>query len=211
MAWTKHVVWWHVYPLGFTGADTTGVDRTGAEPAGTDRTGPELGSTDHTAAPRLRALLPWLDHLIDLGANGLALGPVFESSTHGYDTIDWFRVDPRLGTEHDLLELIDAARAKGIRVMLDGVFNHVGPEFPALMAAGRDPSADDASPFLRDSSGGGSGSGQFRTFEGHSGLIEIDHSSPRVAQLVTDVMTYWCDRGVDAWRLDAAYSVPSEF
>ena len=210
MAWTKHVVWWHVYPLGFTGADTTGADRTG----------PELGSTDHTAVPRLRALLPWLDHLIDLGANGLALGPVFESSTHGYDTIDWFRVDPRLGTETDLLALIDAAHAKGIRVMLDGVLNNVGPEFTALEAARRDPSSDDASLFSRSGNVGGTDSdggtndntnGQFRTFEGHSGLIEIDHSSPRVAQLVTDVMTYWCDRGVDAWRLDAAYSVPSEF
>jgi cyclomaltodextrinase len=194
MAWTEHVVWWHVYPLGFTGADTTGADRTG------------------TDVPRLRALLPWLDHLIDLGANGLALGPVFESSTHGYDTIDWFRVDPRLGTEHDLLELIDAAHAKGIRVMLDGVFNHVGPEFPALQAARRDPTGDDASLFSRsDTDGNDNDNDQFRTFEGHGGLIELDHSSPRVAQLITDVMTYWCDRGVDAWRLDAAYSVPSEF
>ena len=195
MAWTEHVVWWHVYPLGFTGADTTGADRTGA-----DRTGNE-----HTEATRLGSLVPWLDHLIELGANGLALGPVFESSTHGYDTIDWFRVDPRLGTEQDLRDLIDAAHAKGIRVMLDGVFNHVGPEFPALQAARRDPTSDDASLFLRN------GDGEFATFEGHGGLIELDHSSPRVAQLVTDVMTYWCDRGVDAWRLDAAYSVPSAF
>src|SRR4051812_35447992 len=104
--WTEHVIWWHVYPLGFTGADTTGRDR--------------------TAAPRLRQLEGWLDHLIALGANGLALGPVFASSTHGYDTTDWFEVDPRLGTTDDLVHLIDAAHARGIRVMLDGVFNHVG-------------------------------------------------------------------------------------
>lgn len=58
---------------------------------------------------------------------------------------------------------------------------------------------------------GDNADGEFRTFEGHGGLIELDHSSPSVAQPVTDVMTYWCDRGVDAWRLDAAYSVPSEF
>ena len=72
-AWTEHVIWWHVYPLGFGGADTTGADR--------------------SPQPRLLDLVPWLDHLLALGANGLALGPVFASSTHGYDTIDWFRVD----------------------------------------------------------------------------------------------------------------------
>ncbi len=106
--WTQHVIWWHVYPLGALGADTTGRDRS-----------PE---------PRLRRLVPWLDHLIELGANGLALGPVFTSSTHGYDTIDYLEVDPRLGTDDDLVHLVEEAHRRGIRVMLDGVFNHVGPQ-----------------------------------------------------------------------------------
>ncbi|MGY3262109.1 alpha-amylase family glycosyl hydrolase [Frigoribacterium sp. 2355] len=184
-SWTEHVVWWHVYPLGFVGADTTGADR--------------------SPAPRLLDLVPWLDHLVALGANGLALGPVFASSTHGYDTIDWFAVDPRLGTEADLVTLIEAAHAKGVKVMLDGVFNHVGPEFPALVEARRDPDSSAASLFRREDDG------SLGTFEGHGGLIALDHSSPEVARTVTDVLTYWADRGADAWRLDAAYSVPSSF
>ncbi|MCU1406507.1 MAG: alpha-amylase [Glaciihabitans sp.] len=183
--WTEHVVWWHVYPLGFLGADTTGQDRT-----------PE---------PRLRNLVPWLDHLLEIGANGLALGPVFTSSTHGYDTIDFFTVDPRLGTRDDLVYLIDEAHSRGIRVMLDGVFNHVGREFPALVSALADPTAPEAALFGRDSSGA------VTNFEGHGGLVAFDHGNPDVADLVTEVMNFWLDAGADAWRLDAAYSVPNAF
>ncbi|TDT62538.1 alpha-amylase family glycosyl hydrolase [Frigoribacterium sp. PhB116] len=184
-AWTEHVIWWHVYPLGFGGADTTGADR--------------------SPQPRLLDLVPWLDHLLALGANGLALGPVFASSTHGYDTIDWLRVDPRLGTDDDLVTLIDAAHSKGVRVMLDGVFNHVGPEFPALQEARADSSSPAAALFRRDEHG------ELATFEGHGGLIALDHSSPEVVRLVSEVIVHWADRGADAWRLDAAYSVPSSF
>jgi cyclomaltodextrinase / maltogenic alpha-amylase / neopullulanase len=184
-AWTEHVVWWHVYPLGFVGADTTGADR--------------------APAPRLRALVPWLDHLLELGANGLALGPVFASSTHGYDTIDWFAVDPRLGDEDDLRFLIEEAHARGIRVMLDGVFNHVGREFPALLAAQADPRSPEAALFRRDETGA------IANFEGHDGLVALDHANPAVADLVAGVMQHWLERGADAWRLDAAYAVPSAF
>ncbi len=183
--WTEHVIWWHVYPLGALGADTTGADRS-----------PE---------PRLRRLVPWLDHLIELGANGLALGPVFASSTHGYDTIDYLTVDPRLGTNDDLVHLVDEAHRRGIQVMLDGVFNHVGPQFPALVAAQHHPDLPEAALFQHDSDG------SLATFEGHGGLIALDHDSPLTADLVAEVMTHWLDLGIDAWRLDAAYSVPTQF
>ena len=185
MSSAEHMIWWHVYPLGFLGADTTGADR--------------------TPATRLPALIPWLDHLLELGANGLALGPVFDSSTHGYDTIDYFRIDPRLGTEDDLVELIEAAHSRGIDVLLDGVFNHVGPDFPALRKAREDPTCAEAHLFAQAPDGG------LVAFEGHSSLTTLNHESGAVADLVTEVMTYWCDRGVDAWRLDAAYAVPVEF
>ncbi|UFU06114.1 alpha-amylase family glycosyl hydrolase [Ruania halotolerans] len=185
MSSAENLIWWHVYPLGFVGADTTGADR--------------------TPTTRLPALTQWVDHLLELGANGLALGPIFDSSTHGYDTIDYFRIDPRLGTEDDLVELIEAAHAKGIDVMLDGVFNHVGPDFPALHTARESPSAAEGRLFKKDPDGG------LVAFEGHGGLITLNHAAPEVAGLVTEVMTYWCDRGVDAWRLDAAYTVPVEF
>ena len=109
MGWVEHVVWWHVYPLGFTGAPI--------------RTG-------HDAAHRLGHLEAWLDYVVELGTSGLLLGPVFDSQTHGYDTLDHLRVDARLGDDADLDHLVAACRARGLRVVLDGVFNHVGAGHP---------------------------------------------------------------------------------
>ena len=89
-----------------------------------------------TSAPppveRLDKLLGWLDHIRDLGCNALYLGPLFESSAHGYDTADYFHVDRRLGTDETLKRLVTACHEKGIRVVLDGVFNHVGRDFWAF-------------------------------------------------------------------------------
>ena len=110
--WIRHAIWWQVYPLGFTGAERAALPD-GAPPVS-----------------RLRQLEAWLPHLLELGCNGLALGPVFESGTHGYDTVDHFRVDRRLGTEEDLQHLLDACHGSGVQVLLDGVFNHVGRGFP---------------------------------------------------------------------------------
>ena len=183
--WTEHVIWWHVYPLGFAGADTTGADR--------------------TPTHRLRTIESWLDYLLDLGANGLALGPVFTSGTHGYDTTDYFQVDPRLGDTADLEHLIAECRRRGIRVMLDGVFNHVGRQFAPLVAALADPAAPENALFRR------SEAGDLVAFEGHDALVTFNHDNPAITDLVADVMTYWLDRGVDAWRLDAAYAMPAEF
>jgi cyclomaltodextrinase len=104
--WVTHAVWWPVYPLGFTGADVTGADR--------------------RAVRGLGHLTAWLDYAVDLGASGVALGPIFESSTHGYDTIDHYRIDPRLGDDADFDQFVTAAHDRGLRVLLDGVFNHVG-------------------------------------------------------------------------------------
>ncbi len=78
--------------------------------------------------------MPWLDHVVDLGLNGLLLGPVSASSTHGYDVVDHFRVDPRLGDDADLDALLAAAHDRGVRVLFDGVFNHVGRDHPAFRA-----------------------------------------------------------------------------
>jgi glycosidase len=192
--WVRDVVWWQVYPLGATAAE------------------PEALPPDVEPVPRLRVLEDWLDHLARLGCDGLALGPVFESQTHGYDTVDYFRVDRRLGTEQDLVDLVEACRERGVRVLLDGVFNHVGRDFPRfrqVLAEG--PRSPAASWFDVDASRPGPDGFAYRDFEGHSGLVALDHANPEVADLVVRVMTYWCDRGVDAWRLDAAYAVPPAF
>jgi glycosidase len=177
MSWSEHAIWWQVYPLGFLGAERE------ALPAGSP------------PKPRLPRLAGWFDYLIELGANGLALGPVFASETHGYDTVDHFRIDARLGEEADLVRLVEEASARGIRVLLDGVFNHVGRGFVA----------PDASWFRTDPNG------ELATFEGHDRLVVLNHAEPAVADHVVDVMTYWLERGVAGWRLDVAYGVPLDF
>jgi glycosidase len=183
--WVHHAIWWHVYPLGATGAYPAD------EPPGPD---------EH----RLRRLVPWLDHVQRLGANGLLLGPVFASSTHGYDTTDHLRIDPRLGDTDDLDALVTAAHERGVRVLLDGVFNHVGPDHPRLLAARRDPTGPDAAWFRHEG-------GDIAVFEGHPGLHALDHSRPEVRDHVVEVMDHWLGHGIDGWRLDAAYAVPDDF
>ncbi|MFJ8793522.1 alpha-amylase family protein [Streptomyces sp. NPDC102462] len=187
MSWSDHAIWWHVYPLGFLGAERA------ALPA------------DEPPRHRLPALADWLDHLIGLGCNGLALGPVFASETHGYDTVDHFRIDPRLGTEDDLTELVERAAARGVRVLLDGVFHHVGRSFgPFADVARRGADSPYADWFISEGD-------DFRTFEGHHRLVALNHACPAVADHVTAVLGHWLDRGVAGWRLDAAYAVPRPF
>lgn len=185
--WVRHAVLWHVYPLGFLAA-------------------PAHGDPHAEAAPRLRGLVPWLDHLIELGANALLLGPVFQSESHGYDTTDYFRIDTRLGTDADFDHLIEQAHARGIRVVLDGVFNHVGRSFaPFRDALARGPQSESHGWFRWDDDG------QPHVFEGHQHLVVLNHAEPAVVEHVEAVMRHWSGRGVDGWRLDAAYAVPTTF
>ncbi|NUR83765.1 MAG: alpha-amylase [Nonomuraea sp.] len=164
-SWTDHAIWWHVYPLGFTGAPRR------AEPG---------------VVHRLRHLERWLDYAVGLGVSGIMLGPIFAAETHGYDTVDHFRIDPRLGDEGDFDALVEQARARGLRIVLDGVFNHVGRSFagPRLFTG---------------------------VFEGHEHLAVLDHGAPAVQEHVTKVMDHWLGRGAAGWRLDAAYAVPAGF
>jgi glycosidase len=183
-AWVEHAIWWQIYPLGFVGAFP-------ADPA------PAV--SEH----RLRRVSEWLDHAITLGASGIALGPIFASRTHGYDTTDHRRIDPRLGDDEDFDNLVEQAHSRGLRVLLDGVFNHVGTDFPTYRAA-LDGDADAARWFRGRP-------GRFHTFEGHGELITLNHGDPTVVDYVVDVMSHWLDRGADGWRLDAAYAAPQKF
>ena len=191
--WAETAIWWHVYPLGFVGADTT------ANPRG-------------EVAHELPRLTDWLDDLLDLGCNGLLLGPIFDSGSHGYDTVDHLRIDPRLGDDADADALFTACRERGIRVLLDGVFNHVGRSHPG----GRE--AVEAGPGSAAAARFATGPGartvdglQVQVFEGHESLVVLDHDNREVATAVSAVMAHWLQRGVDGWRLDAAYAVPAAF
>ncbi|KAB7790966.1 alpha-amylase family protein [Bifidobacterium leontopitheci] len=183
-------IWWQVYPLGFTGAP---IRPTTAE--------------HRRMTPRLDRIIPWLDYLIGLGANGLLLGPIFDSSTHGYDTTDYYRIDPRLGDDAAFDRLVDACRSRGIRIMLDGVFNHVGRDFGPFRDALAGHGHDAMFLITRNADGGV----DYAKFEGHAELPELNHDDPEVSAMVTDVMKHWLRRGASAWRLDAAYAVDPAF
>ena len=145
--------------------------------------------SDRHPAPRMRRMVHWLDYACELGVNVIQLGPIFASRSHGYDTVDYFHIADRLGDEAIFAEFLAEAHRRGLSVVLDGVFNHVaagGPlDRPGLVAQS--------------------------VFEGHGDLVELDHGSDEVVDLVVDVMNYWLDQGVAGWRLDAAYAVPAEF
>jgi cyclomaltodextrinase / maltogenic alpha-amylase / neopullulanase len=187
-AWVEHAIWWQIYPLGFVGAYP-------ADPTPT--------AEEH----RLGRIAEWLDHAVELGASGVALGPVFASRTHGYDTTDHYRIDPRLGDDGDFDNLVAEADRRGLRVLLDGVFNHVGVDFhryQEALAGGPDHASSRWFRLRGKES-------RFETFEGHEGLITLNHDNPDVVAYTADVMSHWLRRGADGWRLDAAYAVPERF
>ena len=192
-SWVQYAIFWQIYPLGFVGA-------------------PTAMDTSGTIYHRLNSIVDWLDYAVDLGVSALLLNPIFASASHGYDTIDHFRIDPRLGDETDFDRLIAAANQRGLRIVLDGVFNHVGRDFPRFVEAEARGRGSDAAQWFCPVDGDVSGnSGQWATFEGHEGLVALNHDNPAVAEYVADVMTHWLDRGVSGWRLDAAYATPRSF
>ncbi len=193
-------IWWHLYPLGFLGAEPNGQVHTSAG------AGEARGDVQH----RLGQLDPWLDYAAELGCTGLQLGPIFASETHGYDTVDHRQIDPRLGDDHDFDRLVAAASQRGLRILLDGVFNHVGRGFPMFVEAVAGGPASDAARWFqlywhedREPDA--------EVFEGHHSLVTLNHAAPAVVDYVAEVMTHWLERGIAGWRLDAAYAVAPAF
>ncbi|CAA9573030.1 MAG: GH13_20 / GH13 / GH13_36 / GH13_1 / GH13 _2 / GH13_21 / GH13_19 / GH13_23 / GH13_16 / GH13 _26 / GH13_40 / GH13_10 / GH13_30 / GH13_17 / GH13 _31 / GH13_29 / GH13_34 / GH13_4 [uncultured Truepera sp.] len=194
--WPRDAVFYHLYPLGSTGA-------------------PERNDFASAPARRLADLHDWLPYLTDLGVNAIFLGPVLESSAHGYDTADFHRVDRRLGRNRDLKEFIAACHARGLRVVLDAVFHHVGRDFWAfrdvrergeaspyrewfhLDFAGRSPYGD---PF------------SYRGWDGHFDLVKLDTSQREVRAHLLDAAEEWLTEfGADGLRLDAADVLGHDF
>ncbi|WP_432560319.1 alpha-amylase family glycosyl hydrolase [Granulicoccus sp. GXG6511] len=186
MSLLDHAIWWQIYPLGAVGAPIHGRR--------------VLHFPGEDAGHRLRQLDAWLDYAIELGCSGLLLGPIFESTAHGYDTVDHLRLDGRLGDDADWDHFVAECHRRGLAIVLDGVFNHVGVLHPLVeecVAAGG------GMVRVRD--------GVPEPWEGHGDLALLDHSDPRVADFVVDVMVHWLGRGAAGWRLDVAYAVPAEF
>ncbi|MEY8437391.1 alpha-amylase family glycosyl hydrolase [Atopobiaceae bacterium 24-176] len=196
MPWYDEAVFYHIYPLGLLGAP---------------RENP-YGEPEH----RLPALVPWLDHLRGLGVTALYIGPLFQSVGHGYETTDYRLVDTRLGTNEDLRDLVAAAHNRGIRVVLDGVFNHVGRDFFAF----RDLLEHRESSAYRDwfcnvDFGGNSSYNDglsYDTWGGYDLLVKLNQGNPAVRDYLLDTVRFWVDEfDIDGIRLDTADVLDFDF
>ena len=194
--WAGQAVFYHIYPLGFLGAPHR--NDLGAEPV-----------------PRLAGLRRWYDHLLELGVTALYCGPIFESESHGYDTIDYFSVDRRLGDATLLREIVDELHGRGIRVILDAVFNHTGRGFFAFQdVLQQGPSSPYRDWYHIDWNGNSAYDDGFayRAWEDHPALPELNVANPDVRAYLFEVARMWLvDVSVDGWRLDVAYELPTDF
>lgn len=196
-AWFHDAMFYHIYPLALCNA-------------------PPRNDFAQPPTPRLEWLTPWIEHIVSLGLNAVYLGPVFESSAHGYDTADYYQVDRRLGTNDTLKALIAAMKARGLRVILDGVFNHVGRDFWAfrdLRRSGRSsPYADwfHRLDFSRTSRYGDPFF--YEGWAGHFDLVKLNVANPAVRQHLFDAVTMWVrEFDIDGLRLDAADVLDHDF
>ena len=196
-SWIENAVFYHVYPLGACGA-----------PARNDL---RLPPRD-----RLSNLLSYLDHWQSMGITALYLGPLFESRAHGYDTADYFRVDRRLGDNTVLQELIAKLHDRGMRVILDGVFHHVGREFWAFRELQQH---GDASPYQNWFSGvrfdARSALGDpfgYDCWEGCHDLVKLNLRHPEVREHLLGAVDAWVrEFDIDGLRLDVAERIDTDF
>jgi glycosidase len=150
----------------------------------------------------LRGIIDHLDYIRDLGAEAVYLTPIFTAySNHKYDTVDYQTVDPMFGDNAVLCELIDSVHKRGMRLILDAVFNHVGTEHAWFQAARRNEKPyRDFFTFLAD--------GKYLSWWGYDTLPELRIEHPLLAQLLyrdpDSVLQSWLARGLDDWRFDAA-------
>ena len=180
---------YHIYPLGHLGA-------------------PERNDFSSEPTPRLEELHDWLPHLNDLDANALYLGPLFESSAHGYDTADYYHVDRRLGTNETLQNLSKDLREHGIRLVLDAVFNHVGRGFWAFKDVLEHGENSQYKDWFHLDFSASSPQGDPFGYEGWSGnydLVKLNLQHPDVRKHLFDAVAAWVrDFGISGLRLDAA-------
>lgn len=189
-SWAQEKPFYHIYPLGLCGA-------------------PEQNTFGAPPVHRLEALYPWLDHLQWLGAGSLYLGPVFQSTRHGYDTADYYQVDRRLGDNDALARFAHEVHARGLRLVLDGVFNHVGRDFWAfkdVQAWGSESPYCDWFHTLRFEGFSPKGDPfQYEGWNGHYSLVKLNLAHPDVRAHLFDAVRMWMDRfEIDGLRLDAA-------
>jgi len=188
--WTEQSFFYHIYPLGLCGAPLT-------------------NNFSSAPTPRLEKIHTWLDHIQSLGANALYLGPLFESSSHGYDTADYYRVDRRLGSNDTLARLSAELHKRGMHLVLDGVFNHTGRNFWAfqdVLSCGEKSAYCDW--FANLHFGQSSPYNDPFTYEawnGHYRLVRLNLNNPQAKEHLFGAVEMWMrEFNIDGLRLDTA-------
>ena len=196
MSWYNEAIFYHIYPLGLTGAPKEN----------------DYGTPVH----RLNTLLPWIDHIKEIGCTALYIGPLFESVGHGYETTDYKKLDSRLGTNEDLTNFVKACHDKGIRVIFDGVFNHTGRDFFAFRDIQKN---REHSPYVNwycnVNFGGNTEYNDGFSYEnwgGYNLLVKLNQRNPEVQNYICDVIRFWVSEfDIDGIRLDAADVLDFDF
>ena len=193
--WAYESVFYQIYPLGFCGAPF---------------------ENDGVEVSRILKVIDWIPHIKKVGANAIYFSPVFESDTHGYNTRDYSKIDCRLGSNADFKKVCDALHKEGIKVVLDGVFNHVGRGFWAFqdVLKNRENSAY-KDWFYRIDFGGNSNYNDGLWYEGWEGnydLVKLNLRNDAVKNHIMECVEGWIKEfDIDGLRLDVAYCLDHDF
>ncbi len=170
---------------------------------------------DFKLTHRLNKLENWVDHLKKLNVDMVLFNPLFESGSHGYDTIDYRKVDSRLGDQEDLKQLVTLLHENGIRVLFDGVFNHVGRQFAPFQDVLKNREQSRYKDWFQidfwNNNSFNDGL-RYANWEGYDSLVKLNLRNPEVIQYLLDTVDFWIDEfGVDGLRLDVAYCLDGDF
>lgn len=196
MAWYDEAVFYHIYPLGLTGA-----------PKQNPYCAPEH---------RLNTLIPWIGHIKEIGCNALYIGPLFESVGHGYETTDYKKLDSRLGDNDDLKNFVSECHKQGVKVIFDGVFNHTGRDFFAFKDLKEKREGSQYKDWYCNVNFWGNNEYNdgfsYENWGGYNLLVKLNQRNPAVRNYICDVIRFWVKEfNIDGIRLDAADVLDFDF
>ena len=192
--WAYNSIFYQIYPIGFCGAPV---------------------HNDGVCVPRIRKLMDWSEYLQTLGVDSILLNPIFESDNHGYDTRDFKTIDCRLGTNEDFKKVCEDLHKHNVKIVLDGVFNHVGRGFWAFKDVQEKKWDSPYKDWFHISFDGNSCYDDgfwYEGWEGHFELVKLNLQNPAVVDYLMECVKYWIDEfDIDGLRLDVAYSLDHNF
>lgn len=192
--WAYEVIFYQIYPIGFCGAPT---------------------ANDGKTVSRILKLKDWSSYLESLGISSILLNPIFESDNHGYDTRDYKKIDCRLGTNEDFAEVCKDLHAHNVKIVLDGVFNHVGRGFWAFKDVQEkkwDSPYKDWFCINFDGNSCYNDGFWYEGWEGHFELVKLNLANSAVVDYLLECVKGWIDEfDIDGLRLDVAYCLDRNF